>query len=94
MSTEWGIILFNLSKLWNRFAFSLIHLGVWMIWDYSGYNKETIAYDLDEGIEDLENILCTFPNHISRDHIPFWVFVFVGFTFTATVAAIIIGAMA
>lgn len=35
--------MYRLSKYWNRFAYLIIKLGIWLLWDYTGQNKDLVA---------------------------------------------------
>jgi len=48
---------FRLSRWWNRFAYSLIHLGRFFIWDYTGKNAFLLDDD-DFASDTAEAVLC------------------------------------
>jgi len=34
--------MFRLSRWWNRVAYSVVHLGKWMVWDYTHKNGDIL----------------------------------------------------
>lgn len=51
------IDLYRLSRWWNRIAYSFIHLGRFLIWDYTSKNDELLSDD-DFGSSVTESIMC------------------------------------
>lgn len=51
------MMMFKLSRYWNRLAYFFIHLGRKMIWDYTGLNDDLLK-DGEYAAKYAEAILC------------------------------------
>lgn len=50
-------MVYGISRYWNRLAYKIIHLGRFMIWDYTGKNKHLLD-DINFASKASESILC------------------------------------
>jgi len=48
--------MYKISRYWNRFAFGLVYLGFWLVWDYTKRNKDLLSDEVS-GLRYVKDIL-------------------------------------
>lgn len=51
------VIMYRLSRYWNRVAYLILRIGQKMIWDYTGKNKDLLTKD-EICTQYAEDIMC------------------------------------
>lgn len=49
--------MYRISRYWNRLAYTIMHIGQKMVWDYTGMNHDLLGFE-DILHEVTEAILC------------------------------------